>query len=72
MEGFWNEFYKRASNIGMLSRGRHVPPPLPGPHPVASSPGTLPSDNAMVMGERGLKRAPQAIKGKGVGKMDIP
>ena len=72
MGGFWNEFYKRASSIGMFSRGRHVPPPLPGPHPIASSPRTLPSDNAMVLGDKGLKKAPQAIKGKGVGSMAIP
>jgi len=73
---FWEGFYKRASTVsaarGTFSRGRHVPPPLPGPHPIASSPRTLPSDNAMVLGDKGLKKAPQAIKGKGVGSMAIP
>jgi len=73
---FWEGFYKRANTVatpkGLFSRGRHTPPPIPGPKVQAGNPAHVPGQGAMVMGEKGLKQAPQSIKGKGVGSMAIP
>jgi len=56
----------------MGKKANVVPPPIPGPKVQIGNPAHLPGQGAMVMGERGLKQAPQSIKGKGVGSMAIP
>lgn len=67
-------FHKLAFNVlkGIASKGRHSPPPIPGPRMMHGTSSAIPGQGAMVMGQQGLKKAPQSIKSQGAGSMPVP
>lgn len=73
---FWEGFYKRAASmlkqVTQQARRRHSAPPIPGPRIIVGNPSTIPGQGAMIMGERGLKFAPQSIKSRGAGSTEVP